>query len=215
MPPEIRFEILLKYLLAVNPFHQFPYQASALMCIWKLIHTEKLTSILVTVNGNDLMPPVTPEQKLEDDVENLVRVVGSMSVRATFLIGDGSVQLLKQDPKYNAKVEKLRGMFTARGCHVSTMGDFSGLRMADSLHFHPEEITAMAPAVLRLLQEAQEAPVPLARRQDVRGQRKVLVAVGGHEALNVPPRQRLPYGQRQAAREGEAGEGGEGLHRAG
>ena len=129
------------------------------MCIWKLIHTEKLTSILVTVNGNDLMPPVTPEEKLAGDVQTLVQVVGSMSVRATFLIGDGSAQLLKQDPGYNAKVENLRGMFTALGCHVSTMGDFARLRMADSLHFHPEGISVMAPAVLRLLQEAQEAPV--------------------------------------------------------
>ena len=99
------------------------------MCIWKLIHTEKLTSILVTVNGNDLMPPVTPEQKLAGDVQNLVRVVGSMSVRATFLIGDGSAQLLKQDPGYNAKVKNLRGMFADLGCHVSTMGDFARLRM--------------------------------------------------------------------------------------
>ena len=74
------------------------------MCIWKLIHTEKLTSILVTVNGNDLMPPVTPEQKLAGDVQNLVRVVGSMAVHATFLISDGSAQLVKQDPKYNAKL---------------------------------------------------------------------------------------------------------------
>ena len=115
------------------------------MCIWKLIHTEKLTSILVTVNGNDLMHPVTPEQRLADDVQNLVRVVGSMAVRATFLIGDGSAQLLKQDPEYNDRVKKLRGMFTDLGCHVSTMGDFARLRMADSLHFHPEGITAMAP----------------------------------------------------------------------
>ena len=99
------------------------------MCIWKLIHTEKLTSILVTVNGNDLMHPVTPEQKLADDVQNLVRVVGSMAVHATFLISDGSAQLVKQDPEYNAKVKNLRRMFTDLGCHVSTMSDFAGLQI--------------------------------------------------------------------------------------
>ena len=120
---------------------------------------DKVDVMLITINGNNLLPPVTPEMSsLADNVQKLVRVVGSLARRAAFLISDGSPTLLRKDPQYNARVKSFREMFRRCGAPVDDMASFADLAMVDPLHCDPAEVATMAPMVLRCLEEAPPTP---------------------------------------------------------
>ena len=121
-----------------------------------------LDSMLVFVNGNDLLPPLTPDSELRRDIGKLVEVAATVSKKVTFLVANGSSALLAKHPDYDKRVESFRAMFAEHEAHVDPMVVFSSISYFDSLHYRPEEVPSIAPLVLDYLCNAPtlKAPTP-------------------------------------------------------